>query len=349
MIPATSRPTAVDLFAGCGGLSVGVRRAGFRVVAAIESDHRSAATYALNHSDVVVVDRDIRLVDPLSVLTEVGVGVGELDLLAGCPPCQGFSRLGRSRGVAKDPRNELIWEILRFVEAVRPKGVMIENVVGLLRYSKFGKFCVRLEKLGYRYRAEVLDASDFGIPQRRKRLVVLATRREFAMPSSAKPCRQRRSVRDAIGSIASPRDSADELHRMSVVHSHRIRSLIRAVEVDGGGRAALPERLRLQCHRNFDGFSDVYGRMRWDDVAPTITAGCFNPSKGRFIHPGQHRAITLREAALLQGFPRNYQFDVAQGKEHIGLMIGNALPPAFARAQARAVRLAIEGCAKPSS
>jgi DNA (cytosine-5)-methyltransferase 1 len=120
--------------------------------------------------------------------------------------------------------------------------------------------------------------------------------------------------------------------------SKEVRELIALIPKNGGSRSDLPKRYQLDCHKRSDGFSDVYGRMAWDDVSPTITSGCHNPSKGRFLHPSQNRTITLREAAILQGFPRRYRFNVDHGKESIALMIGNALPPPFIAAHAGALR-----------
>ncbi|MDX3775796.1 DNA cytosine methyltransferase, partial [Chromatiaceae bacterium AAb-1] len=138
------------------------------------------------------------------------------------------------------------------------------------------------------------------------------------------------TVRDAIGFLPAVGESGDSLHDFtSSKRSARIQALIEAIPKNGGSRHSLPEELKLDCHKKTSGFNDVYGRMQWDDVAPTITSGCTNPSKGRFLHPDYDRAITLREAAILQGFPIDYKFNILHGKEAIGLMLGNALPPTF--------------------
>ncbi len=147
----------------------------------------------------------------------------------------------------------------------------------------------------------------------------------------------RKTVRDAIAALRRPGRSGDQLHDLPENRSSRIRDLIRAVPADGGGRLDLPENLTLDCHQETTGFTDVYGRMAWDEVAPTITGGCINPSKGRFLHPVQDRAITLREAALLQSFPPSYRFALSRGKYAVAALIGNALPPRFVRAHAREV------------
>jgi DNA (cytosine-5)-methyltransferase 1 len=146
------------------------------------------------------------------------------------------------------------------------------------------------------------------------------------------------TVRQAFDGMSSPKSARDKLHRMSENRSAEVRKLISLIPKNGGSRSDLPPEYELECHRRSDGFHDVYGRMFWDDVAPTITSGCNNPSKGRFLHPSQNRTITLREAAVLQGFPRRYRFNVDHGKGAIALMIGNALPPPFIAAHATALK-----------
>jgi DNA (cytosine-5)-methyltransferase 1 len=155
------------------------------------------------------------------------------------------------------------------------------------------------------------------------------------VPEIAEKHSKRLTVRGALTGVGAPSVSADKLHAMPARRSEKIRELIALIPKDGGSRKDLADDRQLECHKRSDGFSDVYGRMAWDDVAPTITSGCYNPSKGRFLHPSRNRAITLREAALLQGFPPKYKFDVSHGKEAIALMIGNALPPQFIAAHAR--------------
>jgi DNA (cytosine-5)-methyltransferase 1 len=332
------RMTAVDLFSGCGGLSVGLRAAGFQVVAAVEVDEKAQRTYELNHPDVHLFKQDIRKVTPLSVLEKTGLRPGELDLLAGCPPCQGFSRLRtkNQRTYVLDKRNNLISQFLQFVKAMMPKTVMLENVPALGRDGRFTKVKNQLITLGYEVVVEVLDAADYRVPQRRKRLIMLASR--IGKPSIAPPVAERLTVRNALSGLVAPSRTKDALHALPESRSQAVRDLIKLIPKDGGSRCDLGPQHQLACHLKSDGFKDVYGRMRWDDVSPTITSGCHNPSKGRFLHPVRNRTITLREAALLQGFPRDYQFDVGHGKEAIALMIGNALPPPFIAAHASSLR-----------
>ncbi len=330
--------TAIDLFSGCGGLTQGLRDAGFTVGAAVEIDALASETYAANHPDVKLFNADIRRISASQIMEACGVVKGALDLLAGCPPCQGFSRirLNNKKERMDDPRNRLIDEVLRLIGELQPKVVMLENVPNLARYTRYLKFKRDLRKLGYDLADKVLDVADFGVPQRRKRLVVLASR--LGQISHPDPVEERRTVRDAIANLPADILKHDSLHNLSEQRSERVRQLIRAIPKDGGSRTALSPDLTLKCHEKQNGFYDVYGRMRWDDVSPTITGGCINPSKGRFLHPTEDRAITLREAALLQSFPPGYVFSLRRGKYAVAEMIGNALPPAFSRMQAEVIR-----------
>lgn len=327
--------TAVDLFSGCGGLTLGLKSAGFRVLAGVEIDAKAAATYRANHPEVVLFERDIDGLEPDEFMRVVGLNRGELDLLAACPPCQGFSRIRTRNGAAfgHDPRNELALRFVAFAVSLKPKHLLLENVPGLLNQRVWRDMLKGLEAAGYHLNYRVVDAADYGVPQRRKRLILLGSR--IARPEIPGPVPVRTTVRAAFEQITD--EMEDDLHKLRPSHSPAVLSIIRSVPPDGGSRRDIPEYLRLPCHKKTDGFGDVYGRMRWDDVSPTITSGCINPSKGRFIHPQEHRAITLREAALLQGFPVSYRFDVELGKESLALMIGNALPPVMIQAHAEAL------------
>ena len=157
------------------------------------------------------------------------------------------------------------------------------------------------------------------------------------VPELARKVGRRRTVRGAIGRMGCPEVSDDELHNYPVRRSPRILHLIGRIPKDGGGRTDLPRSEQLPCHRNFSGFRDVYGRMAWHEPSPTITGGCINPSKGRFLHPEQDRAVTLREGARLQGFPGSYRFATTRGRYAVAQMIGNAFPPKFAEHHARSL------------
>jgi DNA (cytosine-5)-methyltransferase 1 len=221
-----------------------------------------------------------------------------------------------------------------------PKAVMMENVPGLFKHWSFRKLRSGLRRLGYHVHWEITDVQLFGVPQRRRRLILLAG---FGFDISLAPQEPtRRTVRSAIGDQPAAGTSGDALHDYPERRSEKVMRMIRDIPKDGGSRSDLPTERQLACHKRRDGFYDIYGRMAWEDVSPTITSGCFNPSKGRFLHPEHDRAITLREAALLQTFPRNYHFDLSLGKEAAAAMIGNALPPEFIRRQALQILEALE-------
>ena len=331
---AMAERTAFDVFCGCGGLTLGLKQAGFRVVGAVDIDRLALAAYELNHPGAATWCMDVRDLDLEAIQGRLGLDRGQLDLLAGCPPCQGFSTLRTLNGSREvsDDRNDLVFEFLRLVRELEPKAVMLENVPGLGTDRRMTRFEAALSEMGYSHARRVLDTADYGVPQKRRRLILLGSRRgtvDFATPSP-----RRSSVRSAIESLPLAGKSGDPLHDMPERRTERVRDLIRRIPKDGGGRLDLDGEDQLPCHRKFTGFKDVYGRMAWDSPAPTITSGCHNPSKGRFLHPTEDRAITLREAALLQGFPATYRFPATGGKLALAAMIGNALPPAFVRSHA---------------
>jgi len=338
----SNRLTAIDLFSGCGGLTQGLLDAGFDVLAAVEVDLKARETYALNHPRIPIAGNDIRNLEATELMSMLKIKSGELDLLAGCPPCQGFSNIRRKNKplAAHDPRNDLIDDFLRLAIALMPKLIMMENVPGIIQYEKFQSLVRTLKQAGYSVIYKILDVSDFGVPQRRKRLILSANKNGEAI--IATPSNYQVSVRETIGNLPLSGSSGDELHDLKAKHSSRINALIAAIPKNGGSRISLPLEMQLPCHQKMNGFSDVYGRMSWDDVAPTITGGCTNPSKGRFLHPEYNRAISLREASLLQGFPRNYKFNLNHGKQAISLMIGNALPPSFISKHALAMATSIK-------
>jgi DNA (cytosine-5)-methyltransferase 1 len=329
---------ALDLFCGVGGLSVGLREADFSVLGAVDVSDLAIQGYRANHPDTRVWHQNIRSLSPQTMMEALGLAAGDLDLLAGCPPCQGFSTmrtLRRGTSVA-DKRNSLVAQFGRYAAALKPRALLMENVPGLADEPGLHRLVKRLEKLGYSVTAGVHDAAEYGVPQRRKRFVLVGMR-DGATFSLAEPNAPRRTVRDALAGLPLPSESLDPLHNHGEQRSRRIRNLIAAIPHDGGGQRDLPRRRRLACHKRSNGFFDVYGRMSWDRPSPTITSGCINPSKGRFLHPDQDRAITLREAALLQSFPLDYAIPLRAGKYKAADLIGNAIPPAFVASHARSI------------
>ncbi|MCA1292219.1 DNA cytosine methyltransferase [Paenibacillus sp. alder61] len=338
--------TAIDLFAGCGGLSEGLRQAGFNVIAAVEINKYAAETYAANHKETLVFDEDIRKFN-LKQINEMLNGE-TLYLLAGCPPCQGFSsmrRLNRKEPV-DDPRNDLILEYLRFVKELMPLTLMMENVPSIINYDLFKYVVKELKARGYNIDFEVVNVSKYGVPQRRKRFVMVGSRIGEIKVSPGND--ERRTVRDVIGDLESAYNSSDPVHRIFPKHNTRIEELISKIPKNGGSRTDLPEEFVLECHKRENvGFRDVYGRLRWDDVSSTITGGCLNPSKGRFLHPEENRCISAREASLLQTFPSDYIFPLHIPKASLALMIGNALPPMFSKIQSSNIFTHIEEYFRP--
>lgn len=337
---------AIDVFAGCGGMTYGLRDAGFEVTGAIEVDATVAAVYRLNHPATQLLEADVVGVDAGTWMRQLGLQPGELDLMAGCPPCQGFSRLRTLNGARsnRDSRNGLVMEMARLVQAFRPRAVLMENVPALERKRVFAKFVRLLRQEGYEPNWAVLDAGRYGVPQRRKRLVLVAGR-GFEIPL-APTAASVKTVRMAIGGLPAAGASGDYLHDMPENRSRAMRQWIAAVPKDGGSRTDLPPEMQRACHQRSDGFRDVYGRMAWDAPAPTITGGCLNPSKGRFLHPEENRNISMREAALLQTLPPTFRVPVGTTKTAAAQMIGNALPPEFVKRHALAVRdvLSVRNC-----
>ena len=325
----TKKLIAVDLFCGVGGTTLGLKKAGFKVIGAVDNMPEAVRGYKMNHSKVVVFNKDITKLSPRKMMEELNIEKGEVDLLVGCPPCQGFSRLRLKYG-SNDKRNDLIFQYVRFVRALSPKTIMLENVAGLDSDWRIEKVKKSLKRLDYNIEYSILNASDFEVPQRRKRFVLIGSKIGKVNLNYGR--NKLVTVRQAIEHWQD--NTTDELHQIRSTHTKRVQSIIAKIPKDGGSRKELPDEYQLPCHKKCNGFGNVYGRMKWDDVAPTLTGGCTAPSKGRFLHPEQDRAISLREASILQGFPATYQFPMDINKGTIAILIGNAFPPAFIKAQA---------------
>lgn len=338
---STQTLTAIDLFSGCGGLTQGLKNAGFTVVGAVDLEPTAMETYKMNHPDVTVWEKDIKKLDAAEIKKKLSLRKGQLDLLAGCPPCQGFSSMRTLNGKkrVRDDRNDLIFDFLRLVKELKPKTVMMENVPGLLENRRMKEFKKELEDMGYKFGKSpaVLNVKEYGVPQSRRRMILLASR--YGEISFAPKETNLRTVKDAISHLKPHGKSGDVLHDLPEKRTPKILEMISKVPKDGGSRTDLDPKYHLPCHRRYpQGFKDVYGRMKWNAPSPTMTGGCISPSKGRFLHPEEDRAITLREAALLQSFPVNYCFSMRNGRAGVALMIGNALPPEFIKRQALQIR-----------
>lgn len=338
--------TAIDLFAGGGGLTVGLKRAGFKVLAAVEIEEHAFATYKANHPEVRCLKQNLKTVTGQDLLKLTGAKT--VDLLVGCPPCQGFTSL-TAKYRREDPRNELIFEMSRLAKEIKPRAIMMENVPGLLNQGAplYTDLKSRLGDLDYKLTDGVLQVADFGVPQFRRRLVLLGGlgfKIELPEPTHAKDAGEGRkewcTVRDAIRGMSVPLELREAMERGPIECSdwHVVRTLspenlnrIQAAK-PGATWPDIPESLRPECHQgDYRGFTNVYGRMEWDTPSPTITAGCTTFSKGRFGHPEADRTISVREAAMLQTFPPGYLLDVPY-MGHVCNVIGNALPCDFAAA-----------------
>lgn len=310
---------AVDLFSGAGGVTAGYKQAGISVVAAVEIDSQACATYRANHPEVTVFEKDIRRVPARRIADQLRGRT--LDILTACSPCGSYSTLRRGRGSARD--KDLALVALRFVRVLKPRVVVLENVPQLQRDERFRLLKSELRKLGYRTWWRVIDAQDYGVPQRRKRLIIVASRE--TRPTELTVARLRRTVKDAFRGL----DPRGRLNRPPQL-SDRVLERIRAIGRNGGSRDDLPEELQLACHKKLkSGATNVYGRMSANQPAPTLTTRCTTPACGRFIHPSRNRPITLREAACLQTFPRRYSF--VGNRQEVERQIGNAVPVELAR------------------
>ncbi|MYB34262.1 MAG: DNA cytosine methyltransferase [Gammaproteobacteria bacterium] len=321
----------VDLFCGIGALSHGLMRAGFNIVAGYDTDTRCRHAFEKNnHARFYVRDvADLTAREVSAHFTGNGYSV-----LAGCAPCQPFSSY-KHRYKEEDPKWSLVGEFGQLATEIQSDFVTMENVPSLVNYKEgkiFSELYETLEKAGYRIECSIVKCEQFGIPQRRRRLVLVASK--HSRPESLKPqSKEAATVRQAIGHLkpieAGMSDPDDSLHvsaSLTDINLSRIRE-----STQGGTWRDWPVEMRARCHRRESGmtYSGVYGRMSWDKPSPTMTTQCFRFGSGRFGHPDQDRAISLREAAILQSFPDSYEF-LPQGEQYrfaeIGKWIGNAVP-----------------------
>lgn len=331
---------AVDLFCGAGGLSCGLSGAGISVVAGVDLDDACRFPFEANHAPAKFVHKDVYRLDA-SELRSWWPSDG-FRLLAACAPCQPFSTYSQPSRREGSPGDDSRWSLLaRFGElasAVRPDFIVVENVPQTLGTSVFQELVRRLYE--YDVWTSVVDTGEFGVPQTRRRLVMIASLHgRVSLPIQGPELQERSTVRRSIGGLpplaAGEVCASDPIHRASRLSAENL-ARIRASKAGGTWRD-WAEDLRSPCHQSLSGatYPSVYGRMEWDKPAPTITTQCFGFGNGRFGHPEQDRAISLREAALLQTFPPGYKF-VAPGEpvrfNRVGRLIGNAVPVKLAEA-----------------
>jgi DNA (cytosine-5)-methyltransferase 1 len=327
-------PTFVDLFAGCGGLALGFVREGFDPVGAVDNDPDAAATYARN------IDPEIHACDIARVERWPAARV-----LIGGPPCQGFSQLGTRD--PRDPRNRLWREYVRALRLTGADVFVMENVPQLLKSDQFQLFLKEVTP-EFEVVKGVLNAGDYGVPQTRRRAIVIGSRLGTAalpVATHGKGLLPYVDVRMALAGLAAQPTGQNWHNARAGIRPTSI-TRYKAVPASGGNRFEMQRALDDQglgdlvpaCWRNkVSGTTDVFGRMWWDRPAPTIRTEFYKPEKGRYLHPDQHRPITVREAARLQSFPDDFVFPKEQGMTSVAKQIGNAVPPVLAAAIARAV------------
>lgn len=330
--------SAVDLFCGVGGLSYGLRRSGIHIAAGLDLDPACAYPFRANIR-APFHNQDIRdlTAGELAAMWPVNTDVR---VLAGCAPCQPFSSYRRGMDTSQERQWPLVEEMRRLVEKTMPDVVTMENVPRIVNASIFESFVSGLQELGYHVDAKLCYCPTYGVPQHRRRLVLLGSRLgEITVPKGTIGPAQYATVRQAIHDLPPVKhgqtDPSDRLHKsrtLTKINLQRIRK-----STPGGTWEDWPEELRAPCHRKASGstFRNVYARMVWDEPSPTITTMAYNFGTGRFGHPEQDRALTLREAANLQSFPPDYKFVAPEDPVQLaplGRLIGNAVPPRLAEA-----------------
>lgn len=330
-----------DFFSGCGGTSAGLKKTGMDIVLALDNDKDAIETFEKNIHPEKTICNDIRKVE----IDEVKYYVDKYSknhyiLFCGCAPCQPFSSQNKKRFSSDDKRIDLLSEFLRFVKECNPDLILCENVPGLQKIDKDGplpSFVKTLKELGYSVpEPRIVDAQNYGVPQRRKRLVLIASKlgepvypQETHGVNTNKPYK---TVRDAIGYEKLPKINAGEEYFDKKRYPNHCAAGLQEINLKrlrqikaGQGRRDWSKELHLECHKKHSGHSDVYGRLEWDQPSVTLTTRCSSISNGRFGHPEQDRAISIREAACLQTFPKQFKF-YGSGIGSLARQVGNAVP-----------------------
>ncbi|MBF7695303.1 DNA cytosine methyltransferase [Acinetobacter rathckeae] len=332
----------IDFFSGCGGVSEGLRQAGFDITIGLDFDKKAAETYMANFPKAKFYNVDIRMLDEKELTQSFKKKNKKNDplILVACAPCQPFSSQNKAKS-EDDIRRTLLDETHRFIKELKPDYIFIENVPGLQKIDKnkegpYKRFTNFLNSENYKFIEVIAKSEEYGVPQRRKRFVLLASKvgqLDIPAKTHGEGLEPIKTVRDFIGQFPSIR--AGEIHPDDLWHrcptlNERNLERIKATP-EGGDRRDWPEHLINECHKTHSGHMDVYGRMSWDKPAPTLTTRCYSYSNGRFGHPdtNQHRAISVREASRLQTFPQDFIFkgSVVEASRQIG----NAVPCEMAK------------------
>lgn len=323
------RIEAVDLFCGVGGLTAGLIKAGINVRAGYDIANDCRFAYEFNNN-ATFVNKDVATIDASEVSSWYSEGA--IKLLAGCAPCQPFSTYNQGKDTTTDKKWPLLYHFSRLIREIQPELVTMENVPHVIKHEVYHDFITELETLGYTISAQEVACVDYGVPQTRRRHVLLASKIgsvNLIPPTHTEPITVREIISELEPLKAGQKSFNDPLHaaaNLSAINLQRIR-----YSKPGGTWKDWPIELRAKCHRKDSGksYPSVYGRMEWDKPAPTMTTLCYGFGNGRFGHPEQDRAISLREAALFQTFPNDYQFTETPKKinfKGVGRMIGNAVP-----------------------
>jgi DNA (cytosine-5)-methyltransferase 1 len=343
---------AIDLYCGAGGLTHGLQQANIKVLAGVDIDGACKFAFEENNKSTFL-KRDVSEVNGAELKKLFSRKA--VTLLAGCAPCQPFSTYRKSAEASAHAKWGLLKEFERLVLEIEPDVVTMENVPQLAAHTPFENFLATLSEMGYEVTWKVINCADYGVPQHRKRLVLIASLiGKIDLPS--KTAASWVSVKSAIGTLppisSGTQDATDALHRaatLSPLNKKRIKA-----SKPGGSWMDWPSELVAKCHTKEKGktFRGVYGRMKWDEPAPTMTTLCFGFGNGRFGHPEQHRAISLREAAIFQSFPKDYTFVESNADinfKTVGRMIGNAVPPGLGAMIGKAISAHVASQRKKSS
>lgn len=334
--------TAVDLFCGAGGLTRGLLDAGIHVAAGYDIDED--CRYAFEHNNAPATFHNKNVIELTGADLARHYPNGQVRILVGCAPCVTFSRYAQRLNRTRDPKWPLLRQFARLVRELRPDIVSMENVPELQNHSIFKEFLKTLKDEGFHFSGDpserVVYCPDYGVPQHRRRLVILASRLgPINLVAPTHLPKRHRTVRDALHDLpllrAGEASELDPLHRASELSAKNLRRIRHSKP--GGTWRDWPSELVAKCHRSSSGktYPSVYGRMEWDRPSPTITTQFYGFGNGRFGHPEQDRALSLREGAVIQTFPKGYEFVAPRSMysfKHIGRMIGNAVPVRLGKA-----------------